>query len=324
MKHYVQWTVIFAAFLVFGTRPGFARDEPLQIVTTTTDLAYIAAQIGGDRVVAQALLMGRDDPHYAQARPDYIVKLNRADVFVEVGLELETGWSPLIVQASRNAKILGGGPGYCDASAGVRILGRPRGQVTRAMGDVHALGNPHYWTDPLNAAIAGRNIRDALIRVNPAGKRIYSANYRAFHERMKQLTIRETKKFAAYRGMRVAVYHQEFAYLAKRFGFEVVAAIEEKPGVPPSAAYLKEMVDLLQVEDVRIILTAPFNNQTYSRTVAEKVGGVVIEMPLSVRSEPEIDTYEKTIETMLERLRDAFDTYKPQGAVDVHFGAYRG
>ncbi|MEQ9366533.1 MAG: metal ABC transporter substrate-binding protein [Leptospirales bacterium] len=290
--------------------PGFAREEPLRIVTTTTDLAYIAAQIGGDRVETKALLDGRDDPHYAQARPDFIVQLNRADVFVEVGLELEVGWSPLLVQASRNSKVLGGGPGYCDASLGVRVLGRPRGQISRAMGDVHSQGNPHYWTDPLNAAIVGRNIRDALIRVNPAGRRVYDANYRAFHERMKRLTIREAKKFAPYRGMRVAVYHQEFAYLAERFGFEVITSLEEKPGVPPSAAYLKEMVDLLQVEEVKIILTAPFNDQSYARSVAEQVGGVVIEMPLSVASEPGIDTYEKTIESMLERLREAQDARK--------------
>lgn len=310
-KKYLNRIVVLLipALLATASR-GFAEPERLQVVTTTTDLAYIAAQVGGERVTAQALLNGGDDPHYAQARPDYIVKLNRADVFVTVGLELEIGWSPLIVQTSRNAKILGGGPGYCDASHGVRVLNRPRAQVTRAMGDVHALGNPHYWTDPVNAAIVARNIRDALIRVNPAGRRVYETNFLAFHDRLKGLTQREMKKFAPYRGLRVAVYHQEFTYLAERFGIEVVAAIEEKPGVPPSAAYLKEIVDLLRTEDVRIILTAPFNDQSYARSVAEKIDGRVVRMPISVNSEAGVDTYEKTIEVMLERLRTAADAQR--------------
>ncbi len=310
-QHKTIYTAIALALAAtLAAAPGFARDEPLRVVTTTTDLAYIAKQIGGDRVTTQALLSGAQDPHFASARPDFILAVNRADVFVEVGLELEIGWSPLLRQTSRNAKILGGGPGYVDASLGIRVLGRPEGLVSRAMGDVHPLGNPHYWTDPLNAAIAGRNIRDALIRVNPAGRRIYDANYKSFHERMKQLTIREKRKFAPYRGMRVAVYHREFQYLAKRFGFEVITSIEEIPGVPPSASRLKEMVDLLQIEEVDIILTAPYNPQSYSETVAEKVGGVVVNMPLSVASEEGIDTYEKTIEVMLERLRRAQDERK--------------
>ncbi|MCR9142496.1 MAG: metal ABC transporter substrate-binding protein [bacterium] len=309
----IYTAIALALAATLAAAPGFAREEPLRVVTTTTDLAYIAKQVGGDRVTTKALLAGAQDPHYASARPDFILHVNRADVFVEVGMELEVGWSPLLRQASRNANILGGGPGYVDASLGIRVLGRPKGQISRAMGDVHAQGNPHYWTDPVNAAIVARNIRDALIRVNPAGRRIYDANYKAFHERMKQLTIRESRKFAPYRGMRVAVYHKEFEYLAKRFGFEVIASLEEKPGVPPSASYLKEMVDLLEIEEVDIILTAPFNDQSYAESVAEKIGGVVVKMPLSVASEAGVDTYEKTVETMLERLRRAHDERKARG-----------
>ncbi len=287
--------------------PLQARDEPLRVVTTTTDLAYIARQVGGDRVQAEALLQGSADPHYAQARPDYIVKLNKADVFVEVGLELEVGWAPAVQKAARNADILPGGKGYCNASEGVRILEKPQSRVDRSMGDVHALGNPHYWTDPVNAAIIARNIRDTFIRVNPAGKRDYQANYAAFHQRLKELTVAQAKLFAPYRGLKVAVYHKEFSYLAHRFGFDIVASIEEKPGVPPSAAYLREVTDLLEVEDVKIILTAPFNDQNYARSVAERVGGEVIVMPLSVNAESGVGTYEDSIATMLARLRAAAD-----------------
>ncbi len=304
-------TLATAALLSLAVLPGLsAQQERLSVVATTTDLAYIAAQVGGDRVETSALLSGREDPHFARARPDYIVRLNRADLFIEVGMELEAAWSSIVRDSSRNKQIIGGGRGYVDASVGIRVLERPKTRVTRAMGDVHGAGNPHYWTDPLNAVIIARNIRDALIRINPASKPTYQQNYLSFHERMKQLTIREARKFAPYKGLRVAVFHREFAYLAQRFGFEVVDSIEEIPGVPPSAARLREVSELLKSEGVRIILMAPYNDPGPSESVAERIGAKLIRMPISVASEPGMDTYEQTIEAMLERIRAAADATK--------------
>lgn len=304
-------TLVTSILLSLAVLPPLSAErERLKVIATTTDLAYIAAQVGGDRVQASALLSGREDPHFARARPDYIVRLNRADLFIEVGMELEAAWSSIVRGSSRNADILGGGRGYCDASVGIRVLERPKTRITRAMGDVHGAGNPHYWTDPLNAVIIARNIRDALIRINPASKPVYQQNYLSFHERMKQLTIREARKFAPYRGLRVAVYHREFAYLAQRFGFEVVDSIEEIPGVPPSAARLREVSELLKAEGVRMILIAPYNDPGASESVAERIGAKVLRMPISVGSEPGVDTYEQVIETLLARIRSAADATK--------------
>ena len=302
----IKTTAALLFALLVSAAHGEESARKIRVVTTTSDLAYIAAQVGGERVEASALLRGSDDPHYARARPDFIVKLNRADVFVEVGLELEAGWSPLLLRNARNAEILPGARGYCDASVGVRILERPKGRVTRAMGDVHALGNPHYWTDPLNAAIIARNIRDALTRVDPSSRATYQQNYETFHARLKMLTVREAGKMRALPDLKVAVYHREFAYLAHRFGFETPISIEELPGVPPSASYLKDVVERMRAENIRVILVAPFNNQNYAQSVAEQVPGAkVVVMPLSVGSIDGVDTYEQTIETMLARLRAA-------------------
>ena len=277
--------------------------DKLRVVTTTTDLAYIAEQVGGERVMAESLTRGYDDPHYISPRPDFVVKMNRADVFVQVGLDLEVGWAPTLLRQARNPKIQRNAPGFCDAAKGVRVLDVPRGNLDRSAGDFHAYGNPHYWTDPLNAAIIARNIRDSLIAVDPESTPLYEKNYNNFRNRLKELTLRELGKFKAYKGLKVAVYHREFTYLAARFKFKVAVSIEEKPGVPPSAIYLRKVIQKIRRDQIKVILVAPFNNQVYARRVAKATGAKIVIMPLSVGSLKGIDTYERTIQSMLGRIR---------------------
>lgn len=296
---------VMAAFLpvpIGGVRIAAA---PLQVVTTTTDLAYFAQRVGEDRVRATSLLKGNQDPHYFDPRPDFILRISRADLFAEIGLDLESAWTPPLLQQSRNEKIRKGGPGYCDASVDVRILEKPGGGVSRSMGDIHAFGNPHYWTDPLNALIAARNIRDTLTRVDPEGREAYDQNFRRFAQDLKRLTEEEIALFRPYRGLRVAVYHNEFGYLANRFGFEIAISIEEKPGVPPSANYLHDLIETIRRENIQIILISPFNDPRYARAVSAKTGAKIIIMPVSTGSEPEIKSYEDSIRTMLRRIREA-------------------
>lgn len=282
-----------------GTSVAAAK---IKVVTTTSDLAYLARSVGGDRVEVTGLLSGAQDPHYMEPRPDFIVKMSRADVFAEIGMDLEIGWSPVLLSQARNPKIQKGQPGYCDASVGVRILEKPTGPVDRARGDIHIYGNPHYWTDPLNAAIMARNLRDALIRVDAAGTSTYQANYQHLFDRLKSIALKETEKFKPYSGLKVAVFHREASYLAQRLHLNVTASIEEKPGVPPSASYLKQVVDQLRRENVKLILIAPFNNRSYADAVAREINGRVVVLPISVGSMRGADTYESTFELSVDLL----------------------
>ena len=300
----IKFSILAVLISMSLAQPLFGNRR-LNVVTTTSDLAYIAKEVGGDRVKVTNLIRGYQDPHFIDPRPDYIVKLNRADVFIQIGLDLEIGWAPVLIRQSRNAKILMNGPGYCDASVGVRVLEIPQVKADRSQGDIHAFGNPHYWPDPVNAAIVARNIRTTYNRVDPAGRKYYNRQYKKFFKKMRVLTIREYRKFKPYRGLKVAVYHKEFVYLAHRFKFRVIKPIEEKPGVPPSANYLKEVIDTIRREKIKIILIAPWNNPRYARSVARQTGARLLVMPVCVNSESGINSYEKMITTMLYRLRKA-------------------
>jgi len=289
---------------LFAVISPLRAEKKINVVTTTQDLAYFARQVGGERVRVEALIRGYDDPHYIQARPDFIIKLNRADIYAVVGLDMEIGWSPALVRQARNNGIRPGSAGYCDASAGVKPLEVPS-SLSRERGDIHARGNPHYWLDPLNALIMARNLRDALIRVDPRGASYYLKRFRIFAEKLKRLVLVEFKNMRAFRGLQVAVFHKEFSYLARRFRFKAAVSIEEKPGVPPSAAYMARAAAAIRREKIKIILIAPWNNPRYARSVAKRTGARVLVMPVSVGSAPGVESYEKSISIMLAKIRAA-------------------
>lgn len=298
-------TTMTAFALLISAAALPVQAEPLRIITTTTDLAYFARRVGGERITVEPLLRGSQDPHRIEARPDFILKVSKADGFIESGMDLESGWSPVLIVQSRNPAVQRDKPGYCDASRGVRVLEKPERPVDRSGGDVHAFGNPHYHTDPLNALIASRNIRDMLVRIDPGGRSEYLRNFEAFARDLKRLTQEESARFAALRGMRVAVYHREFVYFSTRFGIKEEASIEEKPGVPPSAAYMRQVSERLKAANVKLIIRAPWNPSGAAETVAERIGGKVVVVPVSVGSGPGTETYEELIRTMGRILREA-------------------
>ena len=296
--------IVFFSILMPGTESLLAKN-PIRVLTTTTDLAHLASRVGGDLVESEALIRGDQDPHFIDARPDYILKASRADVFCMIGLELETGWEPLIRSRSRNAKIMKGGPGYCDASQGVHVLEVPVDGPDRAMGDVHAMGNPHYHPDPLNALIAARNIRDALVRTDPEHRDRYEANFNRLAGELKAFTMKALKEYQDLKGAKVAVHHREFVYFANRFGIQADVSLEEKAGVPPGAVYLKKVIEQMKKEQIRVILLSPWNNRRYADSVAAETGAKVVVMPISVGSMEGINTYEQVVDGMLSRIRAA-------------------
>lgn len=292
------WIIAFFILFVFAG-DAFAQ---LRVVATSTDLASIAKEVGGNRIFVESLTAGNTDLHYVQARPDYIVKLNKADMFVSIGLELEAGWVPLLLNQSRNPKIHRGSPGYCVAYAGIELLEKPSGEISRQMGDIHPYGNPHYWTDPINGIMIARNIKDSLAKIDPVGKEEYEKNFLAF----KDAALKKTKELIAlmapHKGKEVVVYHTEFIYLLRRFGLVQGMMIEELPGVAPSPAHAKKVVEYIRLRKVPLVLVSPWSNVSYARKIAQDGGAKLLVLPIQTGSLPEAKTYLETIELSVRML----------------------
>ncbi len=294
---------VFACLVLLGAvTPAHAQ---LRVVTTSTDLASIAKEVGGNRVTVESLTSGNTDLHYVQARPDYILKLNRADMFVQVGLELEVGWVPLLLNQSRNPKIHRGSPGYCAAYNGIELLEKPTGEITRQMGDIHPYGNPHYWPDPVNGILIAKNIKNSLMKIDPVGKDVYEKNFVLFKNAAMKKTRELITLMAPHRGKEVVVYHTEFVYLLRRFGLVQGMTIEELPGVAPSPAHARKVVDYIKARNVLLVLVSPWSNVEYSRRIAEKSGAKLLVLPIQTGSTPETQTYLDMIDVSVRTLHKA-------------------
>jgi zinc/manganese transport system substrate-binding protein len=297
--------VLAAALLLAAATPGEAAKK-LKVVTTTQDLASIAQMIGGDRVSVEPLAKGYQDPHFVDAKPSYLIKLRQADVFVEVGRDLEIGWAPGLLNNARNSKILPGGPGFVDASNGVKIL-EQGGRVGREMGDVHPLGNPHYWLDPENALPIAANIRDALARNDPAGRAAYQSRYTEF-QRQLQGRVAGWKRRAAdlkLTGMNVVTYHRSWPYFAQAFGFQVVDYVEPRPGVPPTPRHVQELTDLMKSRGVRLLIVEPYFDPKLPTRIAKSAGAAIVILPPSVGATPAAADYFSLFDAQLELIRKA-------------------
>src|SRR5438045_4903489 len=187
-KLYTRCIALVATLaLVCATCPLKARAESkLRIMTATTDLAALAQEIGGDKVDVESIARGYQDPHFVEAKPSFLLKLRKADLLIVVGLELEIGWLPPLITQSTNPKIQVGAPGYFDASRFAKILEIPTGVVTRAEGDVHPLGNPHYWLDPENGLRIAKGIADKMSQMRPDTAAYFAQPYDSFEQRLKQ------------------------------------------------------------------------------------------------------------------------------------------
>jgi len=281
-----------------GATPGRAAVE---VVTTTTDLAAIAREVGGDRVRVTAIAAGYQDPHFVDAKPSYLLKLQRADLFVQVGLELEIGWAPTLLGNSRNAKILPGGVGFVDASQGITRLQVPSA-ADRSAGDIHAYGNPHYWLDPANGGIVAANIAAGLARVDPPGAAAYDAALAAFGNKLDAALHRWSAAAQPLAGVPVVAYHNSYVYLEQRFGFRVVGFVEPKPGIPPSGRYVAELAEEMRRQGVKVILMSTFYDQKTANLLAKLSGARVVTLANSVEGLPEVKDFFALFDVNLERL----------------------
>jgi zinc/manganese transport system substrate-binding protein len=290
MKRLTIGVAAFAAILLAGATEARAA---LKVVATTQDLEALVKEVGGDKVETESLAKGYQDPHFVEAKPSFILRLNRADLLVAVGRELEIGWLPPLVNQARNAKIQPGADGYLDASLTAKILDLPTGQITRAMGDVHPQGNPHYWLDPENGRRIAKAIQAKLSQLDGANAALYAQREADFERRLGEAEQRWKAAMAPYNGLKVVTYHRSWPNFADEFGLDVVGYVEPKPGIPPSPAHSLELIQAMKKDNIKIIIVEPYFDPKTPNGIAAQTGAKVVTLAPSVGGEKEVTDYFK-------------------------------
>jgi len=295
-------TLVFAVALACF---GAAAHAELRVVTSTPTFADIARQVGGEHVDVESIMNGPENVHTVNARPSYMMLVKRADLFCHAGLDAEP-WVPQLLKGARNRRMLPGGEGNVDLSAGVPLKEVPsQGQMSRAFGDIHVYGNTHYFHDPMNAAIIAGTMADAFAREDPGNADAYHANADAFADRMDDLVARLQEAAEPFRGAPVVVYHRTWPYLLDRFGFVECAEIEPKPGIQPGPQHIREVVSRMEAQDCSVILAEAYANPRTVNGVAERAGATVVDMAHEVNAIEGVDTYDKMVEYNINAILEA-------------------
>ncbi|HEX2724077.1 MAG TPA: metal ABC transporter substrate-binding protein [Gemmatimonadaceae bacterium] len=279
-----------AALAIAFVATGSTAAAQLKVVATTPDLASLAREIGGSTVSVTALAKPTEDPHFVDAKPSHILTLNRADVLIEGGAELELGWLPPLLESSRNRKIGAGAPGRVVASEGIRMMEIPT-SFDRSKGDVHSLGNPHFLVDPVNAKTVAANIANHFAQADPSHAAAYRANLAKFNSRVDAKLAAWRTQLAPYRGAKLVTYHKDFGYFASRFGLEVVENLEPKPGIAPSPAHLARVIGTMKSQNARVILVQPYQNRRTAETVARQANARVLDVSQQPGAKPNTGSY---------------------------------
>ncbi len=290
-------------------RPAAAARK-VKVVTTLADFASLAETIGGERVETMSLAKGYQDPHFVEPKPSFVLKLHDADLLIVAGLELEIGYLPPLLDQSRNEAVRPNGKGYLDASVGCDIMEKPTEKVTRAMGDVHPYGNPHYWLDPENGRVIARAIAAKLEALDPAGAETYRKNLQAFEARLTEAEARWARAMAPYAGAKVVTYHRSWPNFAKAFKLDVVGYLEPKPGIPPTPQHKLEIINLMISQKVPIIVMEVYFDEKDPNFVASKTGARVVIIPPSVGGVPAAKDYISLFDTDVDQLVKALSTAK--------------
>jgi zinc/manganese transport system substrate-binding protein len=281
-----------------------AAQAKLKVVATLPDFASLARDVGGDKVEVSSMAKPTEDPHFVDARPSFVVQLRSADVLIDGGAELEIGWLPPLLQNARNSKIEVGKPGRVQASEGVRLMNVPT-NVTRAAGDVHALGNPHFMTDPIIAKTVAQHIAQSFAAVDPPNAAYYDANYKKFEATINAKLQEWGTAMLPFKGQSVVAYHDSWVYFAHRFGLNIDVFLEPKPGIPPSPSHLAEVIEKMKAQKIKAIIVEPFHDRKIAEKVASSTGAKVVDFAQYPGALPNTDTYVKLIDTLVSRLAAA-------------------
>ena len=295
---------VWLLLAILSSVPALAQGK-LNVVTTTEDLASIARDVGGDRITVEAMAKGYQDPHFVEAKPSFILKLQKADVLIVVGRDLEIGWLPPLIQQSRNSRIQPGSEGYLDASMHASILEIPAGQVTRAMGDVHPQGNPHYWLDPENGKRIAKDIADKLSQQRPNDRAAFEQGLAAFSARVDDGLKRWLAQMAPFKGMKVVTYHRSFPNFAARFGLDIIGYVEPKPGIPPTPQHTLDLINEMKRQNIKLVLIEPYFDSKMPNSIGRATGAEVVVLPPSVGGVKEATDYFKLFDYDINLLVEA-------------------
>jgi zinc/manganese transport system substrate-binding protein len=297
---------LIAVSLVAGMCPAASK---INVVTSTEDLAAIGREVGGDHITIESIAKGYQDPHFVEPKPSFLLKLQKADLLAVVGLQLEIGWLPPLITQSGNSKIQVGNKGYLDVSTACEVLELPTGAVTRADGDVHPLGNPHYWLDPENGRRIGRAMKDKFSQMQPADAADFDQHLKDFEQRLTEAEKRWDAQMAPFKGRKVVTYHRSFPNFAKRFGLNIVDYVEPKPGIPPTPSHTLELINRMKQENIKLILVEPYFDMKTPNSVAQAVGGTAIVLLPSVGGEKQVQTYFQLFDYDINLLTMAFGKF---------------
>jgi zinc/manganese transport system substrate-binding protein len=296
-----------AALVTAGlVSPSMAAAKKLNVITATTDLASLAQEVGGDKINVESMAKGYQDPHFVEAKPSFLLKLRQADLLVVVGLQLEIGWLPPLITQSGNSRIQVGANGYLDASQFAEILEIPQGSITRAMGDVHPLGNPHYWLDPDNGRRVARGIAGKLGEMDPEDTAYFQQRFQDFDRRLSEADKKWQADMKPFHGRKVITYHNSAPNFAKHFGLNVVGFVEPRPGIPPTPSHTLEVINMMKRDHVKVIMVEPYFDRKTPDSIARETGGTVVEYLPSVGGVKEVTTYFQLFDYDIALLTKAF------------------
>jgi ABC-type Zn uptake system ZnuABC Zn-binding protein ZnuA len=294
-------------FLFVLSAPGRAGGaaDPLRVVATISDLADLVHEIGGERVEVTTIARGKENLHAVVARPSHLVAMSRADLFVEIGLSLEVGFVPGLLEGARNERIRPGAPGFVNVSEGWSAIAVPT-EVSRKAGDIHPQGNPHLNLDPRGGRHMAERILAGLSRVDPGSQAAYQQRFDAFVARVGQAEQRWTAAAQSWKGRKVVVYHNEYDYLAAAHGIDIVGTVEYKPGIPPTPNHITRLIADMKAKDCKTILTAIWSNNNDVARIAEETGAKVVELPNQCGAMKGAETWIGMMDVVHQRLGAAF------------------
>jgi zinc/manganese transport system substrate-binding protein len=304
---YISWTFVFLLSSTLALSSNETARK-LKVVTTTEDMAALAQEVGGNQISVEAIAKGYQDPHFVEAKPSFLLKLRQADLLILVGLELEKGWLPPLIAQSGNPRIQVGAPGYLDASQFCEILEISQGAVTRAEGDVHPLGNPHYWLDPGNGRRAARGISIKLAALDSGNAVHFRQRFQDFDRRLSAAEQKWDDAMKLYRGQKIVTYHRSFTNFAKRFGLEVIGYVEPRPGIPPSPGHTIELIRLIKREKCKVVLVEPYFDLKTPESIGRATGAQVLVYLPSVGGEKKVRTYLDLFDYDIGLLTKAFQS----------------
>ncbi len=295
-------TALVVATSLTAAAPAAAK---LNVVTTTQDPGALARAIGGDRVAVLALAKGFQDPHFLDAKPSFMLAINKADLLISIGLDFEIGWLPPLLTSARNPRAMPGNKGHLDLSTAVKPIDAG-GTANRAEGDVHPRGNPHYWLDPENGRAMARAIAARFMELDPDGNDVYAANLRTFETTLDAKLIEWAKKMAPLAGRPIVTFHKSWPYFAHRYGLDVVAYVEPKPGIQPTAQHTVEVIQTVQKRDVKIILMESFYGHRSPDQIAGHSKAKVVAVPSMVGGDERVKTYFDLFDAIIDGLVKAY------------------